>query len=96
MEVELVTFEDEEGNEESWIVLERFKWDGLKCAFLLAIEDESRLLIENGKPVFLVLKEERGEFFELTDDEEIMVSKRVKKEWDTLNRKIRQLEQHSE
>jgi chloramphenicol O-acetyltransferase len=85
-ELELITFEDDEGREEHFLVLEGFKLKGSEYAFLLAMSDEENVLLQEGKPGFLVMARDGEEFFEVSEEEQESVSK-------MLQRNLRRLEQ---
>ena len=91
-QVELVTFEDEFGEEESFLILDRIQWQGATYAFMLEMEDEHKVLQEDGKPVFLVMREAKGDYYDLTKEESERITSTIQQNWKSLNKKIQELE----
>jgi len=90
-EMELITFEDDEGHEEHFLVLEAFRFRGADYAFLLAMSDDENILLRDGKPRFLVMGREGEEFFEVSDEDHEGVSKVLQRNLSRLEQKILEL-----
>ncbi|PIE01878.1 MAG: hypothetical protein CSA81_09590 [Acidobacteria bacterium] len=94
--VEQVVFDDGQGGEEYFLILDRFTWSGSDYAFMLEMKDERTVLQKEDKPVFIVMREKDQDFFDLSKEEAEAISKQVKQNWETINRRLQELEGHAQ
>ncbi len=90
-EVDVVTLQDEEGNEEDFIILEVFEMDDNRYAVLVPDTDEMEAEgddedddIEEYAYIFKVITDENGEetFVDIEDDEEF---EKVLNQWESIS-----------